>query len=303
MKKAFVSIGLSFIILAATCIISSADVACISKNHLRLVLDCSDCKNNETCGAIVTAPQECPPGQFVYGFSIDGGLLCGPILGLLDVDGDGQISSTFGGTDCDDANSNVYAGAPELCDSLDNDCNGVVDDKDLDNDGHVDENCTSYTGALPLDDCDDINAAKNPGNAEICDNIDNDCDGQVDEECVSLCSDDTYEDNDTRESAAILNLGDVVDATSGSNDLDWFQFSLPQNLTVNIEVAFVHADGDIDIYLYDNSGSPLSSSESLTDDENITILLTTAGGPYYLEVRMVSVDSCSPYVLSIQGQL
>ncbi len=192
--------------------------------------------------------------------------------------------------------------ADEVCDSLDNDCNGIIDDKDLDNDGHVDKNCISYTGALPLDDCDDTNPAINPAASETCNGIDDNCDGQVDEECVSLCSDDTYEENDTRESATILDLGTVVDAISASNDPDWFQFSLAQNLTVNIEVAFAHADGDIDIYLYDDSGSLLSSSDSSDDNENITIFLTTAGGPYYLEVRMVSDDSCDPYVLSIQGQ-
>ena len=42
-----------------------------------------------------------------------------------DADGDGV---TLSDGDCDDNNNMVYPGAPELCDSLDNDCNGFIDD-------------------------------------------------------------------------------------------------------------------------------------------------------------------------------
>ncbi|MCC7011073.1 MAG: putative metal-binding motif-containing protein [Planctomycetes bacterium] len=59
----------------------------------------------------------------------------------LDADSDGfgsgpafyhLVPSTPGfspfGADCDDGNAVVYPGAPEICDGLDNDCNGVADD-------------------------------------------------------------------------------------------------------------------------------------------------------------------------------
>lgn len=57
--------------------------------------------------------------------------------GRIDADGDGVFASGTSadpkaalgcGKDCDDSAANVYPGAPELCDSLDNDCNGIVDD-------------------------------------------------------------------------------------------------------------------------------------------------------------------------------
>ena len=42
----------------------------------------------------------------------------------IDADGDGYLSDE----DCDDTNASVNPSASELCDGLDNDCNGEVDD-------------------------------------------------------------------------------------------------------------------------------------------------------------------------------
>jgi len=53
---------------------------------------------------------------------------------MTDMDNDGYGEEC--GYDCDDSEESVYPGAEELCDLLDNDCNGVVDDsfRDLDSD-------------------------------------------------------------------------------------------------------------------------------------------------------------------------
>jgi hypothetical protein len=73
-------------------------------------------------------------------------------------------------TDCDDTEATVYPGAPEVCDTLDNDCNNIVDDVDVDGDG-------AYPLACGGDDCDDNDPNVGPNATEICDNgIDDDCD-------------------------------------------------------------------------------------------------------------------------------
>ncbi len=93
----------------------------------------------------------------------------------LDEDGDG-FSPAQG--DCNDNNVLVGPGLVEVCDGIDNDCDGNIpeSEQDVDGDGYV--LCwppPSVTG-LQGGDCDDGDGDINPGEVEIADGIDNDCD-------------------------------------------------------------------------------------------------------------------------------
>jgi predicted outer membrane repeat protein len=100
------------------------------------------------------------------------------------------------GDDCQDNDANIHPMADELCDLVDNDCDGDTDEAgaidaptwyaDVDGDGFGDPDnataaCIQPSGHVSTDlDCDDADADINPRATEICDGVDNDCDGDVD---------------------------------------------------------------------------------------------------------------------------
>ncbi len=98
------------------------------------------------------------------------------------------------GNDCDDLDPDRWPGNPEVCDGVDNNCDGQVDEgvaniyfADADGDGYGDPGASAYAcadaaGYVSNDaDCDDTTEGANPGANETCDEIDNDCDGEVDD--------------------------------------------------------------------------------------------------------------------------
>ena len=98
-----------------------------------------------------------------------------------DKDGDGAPDTL----DCAPLNPQVYPGAEEVCDGVDNDCDNVTDQGFNDNDFDGLKDCVDMDddndGAPDEIDCASLDPAVNPFAAEVCDGIDNDCDEQVDE--------------------------------------------------------------------------------------------------------------------------
>jgi hypothetical protein len=110
----------------------------------------------------------------------------------LDLDGDGYGFLT----DCDDSNPDINPGATEICNGIDENCNGDIDEgltfvtyyADMDGDGYGDAamSTTTCDGAPDgyvedATDCNDADAAINPGMEEVCNGIDDNCNGDIDE--------------------------------------------------------------------------------------------------------------------------
>ena len=128
--------------------------------------------------------------------TLDRDLNCDGSTGYADEDEDGWPACE----DCDDSAASINPDAVELCDFLDNDCDGETDEDDAQDARafHVDADgdtfgdpesvvyaCERPDGAVQDDgDCDDTDAAVHPGAEEVCDAKDDDCDGVIGETLI-----------------------------------------------------------------------------------------------------------------------
>ena len=176
--------------------------------------------------------------------------------------------------DCDDDSSSISPAGSEICDSADSDedCDGDADDddasvsaagkttyyRDADADGYgVSTSSVTYCDlpsgyATYSTDCDDADAARNPGEFEICDasNTDEDCDTLADDNDVSVYAPSRttwYRDADSDGYGVSTTTSSKCDVPAGytalSTDCD------DTDVDVNpgeVEVCFDAVDDDCD---------------------------------------------------------
>ena len=164
---------------------------------------------------------------------------------FADADGDGfgdsitMILSCFDtvgfvldNSDCNDLISEIHPGALDVCNNLDDNCNGLFDEDaifltwyiDADSDGYgnnsVDSiSCFELSGfVFDNTDCNDVNNFINPGAVEICNSLDENCNLMIDEDLIFT----TYyidADGDNYGNAAIDSIwcstiiGYIIDST------------------------------------------------------------------------------------------
>ena len=146
-----------------------------------------------------------------------------------DLDGYSEIEG-----DCDDTDPDVFPGAEELCNGVDDDCDELVDDEDPgvtdaetfwadgDGDGYGDASdsvdaCEAPSGYTDdATDCDDGDAAVHPAATETCNGVDDDCDGLTDDDDGGVVGTTTwYRDGDGDGYGDSSRSVDSCDAPSG----------------------------------------------------------------------------------------
>lgn len=116
-------------------------------------------------------------------------------------------------------------------------------------------------------------------------------------DCIGCgIGDDRFEENDDATAAQALDLR-TYPALISDNEEDWFTFDVDPGQTVRVDALFSGTVSDIDIGLFDASGSAIAAGASLSDDEFV-IYTNCSGATETITLGVFAVGGeCSSYDL------
>lgn len=107
---------------------------------------------------------------------------------------------------------------------------------------------------------------------------------------------DAAEPNDEL-GAAMAYTGGTQTLSISEQDVDYIAINVPAGSTVDVNIAFRHAEGDVELRLMDGNGQSLASSLSSTDDEAVS--WTNPGNATTVFAKIENLDdSCVEYTFS-----
>jgi hypothetical protein len=200
--------------------------------------------------------------------------------------------------------ASIYPGAPELCDGLDNDCDGRLSaSEDADGDGWARASCgAACVGSCG--DCDDSRSYVYPGAPELCDGRDNDCDGALsptgeDDDgdghadaacgaCTGVCDDCDDEDDRVHPGVGAVAPCDGID-----NDCDG---------TTDEMDGLTTGPLDKDGYRDTTQGIPGPNQGAVWDGSEFGVIVTESAGAG-IRLRLYKLDAAlqqvrGPYTLA-----
>jgi hypothetical protein len=121
---------------------------------------------------------------------------------------------------------------------------------------------------------------------------------------LKVGSDDSSEQNDTCPAARGVGKGTLRSRIVKIFDTDWYKISVPAHKTVTIHLSFLNANGDIDLDFYGStcSSTPLFTSRSTDDQENIRATNTSSKAATAIWHVYLADDTRNSYDMTVSIQ-